>query len=273
MRLRLYFSGMHLFVPVREPDPSPRVHVVMPKSVGHHAPEQHIPMLAVNADHLVANTPRGGRGWYTYPLRGRVLTVEEHGALDTRICPEILDLRDVTNRTVDPDVLGANAHENVVARVDLFAGRMSSVERGACWYWSSPAPRPAAHVAEWEVQWPMDYVELTLTDFAGIPQVTLPPLYPLRDTDVVEVSILHLPPAALPREEEEEVHPPPQLSEAPHFGCYFFLLNGYGYEGRPRFALPPSKCAPIPMPCPAIVHSGGSPYNCMLATFSPPPGG
>jgi hypothetical protein len=269
MRLRIQFSGTQLFVPISGATPRPRVHVVMPKSSGHHAPENHIPVLAVNASYLVEGSDAEGKGWFTYPLRGLVLAVDEPDALDTRICPEILNLRDVTDRAIDTDALGTNSHENAVARVDLYSGRMSRVERGACWYWTTAAPRPAAHVAEWEVQWPTNTVSLVLKEFSGARPVTLPTLHPLADTEVVDLKILHLPSADLVLGEEEEVHKPPLLSEAPHFGSFFFLLEGFGAEGRPRFATPPSACAPVPMGCPLIEHAGASPFNCMLATLSP----
>lgn len=273
MRLRIQFSGMHLFVPIPDASTRSRVHVAMPKSAEHHAPEHHIPLLAVNASYLAAGSEAKGKGWFTYPLRGLVLAIDEPDALDTRICPEILNLRDVTDRPIDSDALGTNLHENAVARVDLYSGRMSRVERGACWYWTTATPRPAAHVAEWEVQWPTNTVSLELKEFSGANPVTLPTLYPLADREVVDVRILHLPATDLmlgEEEEEEEVHmPPPLLSEAPHFGSYFFLLEGFGSEGRPRFARPPAQCAQIPMGCPPIEHSGASPFNCMLATLSP----
>jgi hypothetical protein len=269
MRLRIQFSGTQLFVPIPDASTRSRVHVVMPKSAGHHAPENHIPMLAVNASYLVEGSHAEGKGWYTYPLRGLVLTIDEPDTLDMRICPEILNLRELTDRRIDTDALGRNTHENAVSRVDLYAGGFSGIERGACWYWTSATPRPAAHIAEWEVQWHTDTVSLVLQEFGGANSVTLPTLHPLANSDVVKVRILHLPAADLVLEEEEVVHEPLPQSEAPHFGSYFFLLEGFGSEGRPRFATPPAKCAQLPMGCPPIDRSGASPYNCMLGTLSP----
>jgi hypothetical protein len=243
----------------------------MPKSSGHHAPEHHVPVFLVNNGYLSEGSEEEGEGWFIYPLDGRVLALGEGGA-DTRICPEVVNLRDTTHLNVDPDVLGTNTKGKAVARVDLWGGRMSRVEAGACWYWFSDSPRPCTHVAEWEIDHPANTITLEISEWGSDDRVALPTLYPLKDTDIVDVSILHLPVTGLPLTEEEE-HVPPVMSEAPHFGCYFTVLERFGPEARPRFADVPGKCAPVQGECPKIVRAGASPYNCMLATISPPTGG
>lgn len=268
MRLRLFFSGMQLFVPQTTPG-SGRVQVVMPRSTLHHGTARHIPLLVVNASHLAPGNQVLSDGWLIYPLRGWVLPVNGT-VLDTRICPEIVNLRDVTQLDVDSDVLGANENGRAVARVDLFAGRMSRVERGVCWYWQSSTPRRVANSAEWEVNLAGENVLLKLKKWTGTEEVELPTMYPLEGGDVVDVKILNLPPTDLPPE-PEEVHKPPEWSEAPHFGDYYSLLDGFGPEGHPRFAK--DECDPFPGACPPITWEGGSPYNCMLATINPPWGG
>lgn len=271
MRLRLQFSGMQLFVPLPAAGTGSRVHVVMPQSLGHHAPDHHVPVFVVSNGYLAPGSGVEGDGWFIYPLADRVLTIGDGGA-DTRICPEVVDLRDATTLRVDADVLATNTNAKAVARVDLRGGRMSRVETGACWHWFSATPRPCTHVAEWEVFLPGNTVTLELREWDGSNPLVLPTLHPLDGTDVVDVSILHLPVTGLPLT-EEEVHEPPMLSEAPHFGCYFTLLDEFGPEARPRFAGPPGTCASLPGECPKIVRAGASPYNCMLATISPPAGG
>ena len=270
MRLRLRFTGLHLFVPIPGPGWESRVHVVMPQSMGHHVPDKHVPLFAVKAGHLASGNTEEGDGWFIHPLRGRVLAIEEGEGADTRICPEIVDLRAVTSLRVDADVLGKNEREKAVARVDLRAGRMSRVERGACWYWASDMPRPYTNSAEWEIPWPWETVTLKLKGWDGT-EVYLPTLYPLQGKDYVDVRILHLPASQLPPE-EEEIHVPPVMSEVPHFGGYFTLLDGIGPEGRPRFAAEPDNCDYPPNECPKIPQAGASLYNCMLAAGSPPTG-
>jgi hypothetical protein len=272
MRLRLYFSGTQLFVPVSAGAGSSRVSAVMPISAGHHAPDQHVPVLAVREGYLSSGSTQEGEGWFVFPLRGRVLTIPQVDSLDSRICPEIVNLRDVTPLAIDADTLATNSRGKAVARVDLYAGRMYRVEQGACWYWNAPSPRPAAHIAEWVIEWPETTVSLELRDWYGHQPVALPKLYPLANTDVIDVSILHLPATEMPPE-PEPAHDPPPMSEAPHFGNYFVLLDGYGPEGRLRFAAPPNACDPLPNGCPPLIFSGGSPFNCMLATVTPPTGG
>lgn len=269
MRLRLYFSGMQLFVPSN--DGMPRVQVVMPVAEGHHGTEQHIPLLVVGMGHLSPGNIEKGAGWFIHPLRGRVLAIDGTGAT-TRICPEIVDLREVTRLPIDTDVLADNSKGSAAARVDLHAGRMERVENGACWYWQSASPRPCTHGAEWEVVRDEGPVLLVLTSWGTGRQVNLPPLYPLKGTDVVEVSILHLPESDLPFEEREP-HVPSPMSEAPHFGRYFSVLEGLGPEGRPRFYKEPGNCGELLGECPKIPRAGASPYNCMLATLSRPGGG
>lgn len=269
MRLRLYFSGMQLFVPLQEP--SPRVQVVMPVANGHHGTEQHIPLLVVKMGYLSRGNNEEGAGWFIYPLRGRVLSIDGTGA-STRICPEIVDIREVTRLPIDSDVLAFNENGRAAARVDLHAGRMARVEDGACWYWQSASPRPCAHRAEWEVDWADETVSLVLTDWRGGDQIILPALYPLEGTDLVDVSIMHVPEAELPLE-TREIHVPSAMTEAPHFGRYFSVLNGLGPEGRPRFAGKPGSCGSLLGACAKIPQAGASPYNCMLATISRPMGG
>ncbi len=264
MRLRLYFSGMQLFVPA--PNGNPRVQVVMPVAAGHHG-EQHTPLLVVNMGHL---TPSGtkGAGWFVHPLRSRVLTIPGT-VLNTRICPEIVDLREVTNRLIDPSALEQNGNEKAAARVDLYAGQMGRVEDGACWHWNSANPRPCAHGAEWDIPWTGASVALELKDWWGTSKGSLPMLYPLDGGDTVEVHILHLPEAELPFEERMP-HVPSLGAEAPHFGHYFSLLDGYATEARPRFAAKPGHCGTMPGGCEKISWQGASPYTCMLATLSRP---
>jgi hypothetical protein len=268
MRLRLRFTGMHLFVPKPDEGMDPRVHVVMPMSHGHHVADQHIPLFAVKAGYLTQGSDEEGEGWYIYPLRGLVLAIGEGDDVVTGICPEIVDLRRVTPLPVVEDVLGPNGSGKAVARVDLRAGRMSRVVRGACWYWASSTPEPYTNSAEWEIHWPEASVTLKLQDWDGNDAATLPKLHPLNGTDVVDVCILHLPAPALPTEEVDDL-PPPVMSEVPHFGCYFALLDGVGPEGRPRFAAVPDTCGSHPSACPVIPEAAASPYNCMLATISP----
>jgi hypothetical protein len=271
MRLRVHFSGMQLFVPVTAAGPNSCVHVVMPKSLGHHAPEHHVPVFMVNDSHLKEGSEQEGRGWFIYSLDGRVLALGEGGA-DTRICPEVVNLRAATQLDVDADVLEKNGKGKAVARVDLWGGRMSRVETGACWYWFSDTPRPYTHIAEWEIYHPASTIALEVKKWDDSDKVTLPTLYPWKDSDIVDVSVFHLPVTGLPLTEEEE-HVPPLLSEPPHFGCYFTVLKGFGSEARPRFAAEPGKCTSLPNECPKIDRSGASPYNCMLATINPSTGG
>jgi hypothetical protein len=270
MKLRILFSGLQVFAPRpasgTEPD---TMHVVMPKSVGHHGDERHLPMLAFDAAHLVPNSPGATRSTVLCPLTNTVLTVGTIGVSLAR-CPEIVDLRPVTGRPIDPDVLDGDARVRAVARVELRSGAMTRVLRGACWVWEHDTPRPMSNVAEWVVDG-LDSaapLPLALRGWHGAAANVLPTLHPLGtgSAAVIDLQVLNVPAADLPLPPEVH-HAPPVGAESPHFGSYYGLYDTRVPEWRPRFHSSVEDCG-ISMPgaCPVLPPPQGfSPYTCMLA--------
>lgn len=269
MKLKIIFSGSCLFVPRRAGDGQPnRVHVVMPRSHGHHGDERHVPVLMFKAGYLLKDSTSAGEEWVTRSLTSSILTVPGLGA-DLRICPDILDLRPLVKMDVG-SVLGADDDRKAIARVDLHVGKMERVARGACWEWEYKTPRRCAHVAEWVIDIPdQASVSLPLRPWNGPVPPPLPALHEIGG--LVEVFVRNLPPADLDPHPETR-HEPGEGDEAPHFGQYFRLFDSRVPEWRPRYAgKDDQQCAPVPGGCEEIPSTGGSPYNCMLAGLDLPP--
>ncbi|HYJ78201.1 MAG TPA: hypothetical protein VEW03_01165 [Longimicrobiaceae bacterium] len=225
-----------------------------------------MPILAVNAAHLVNTSTVPSKAWLVQSLQNRVLKIGDTGA-DTNICSQILDLAvGAPSRPVDPGVLTNNPDRKAIARVDLGAGGMTRVDPGVCWHWQSSNPEWGAHAAEWVIDVAAPSVSLQLVDWDGLDPLTVPTLFPLQPANVLDVRILHVLADDLPPEEAPAPAPLPIGTLAPHFGHFYSLLTGSGPEPRPSLAALEGSCTAPPGTCPTFQWAGLRPFNCMLAT-------
>lgn len=270
MKLRITFSGMELFVPqpATATDPA-TMHVVMPTLAGHHGDARHLPMLVFDAAHLFPGNQLATDELVFRYLKDTVLTIGANSA-DLFLCPEIVNLRAVTSVGIDTQVLNTDPNTVAVARTALRDGKMTRVAPGACWEWEYRKPRPLAHVAEWVIDGldPTQPPPLTLVGWHGKTTSPLPRLYPLGNEPdaVIDLLVLHVPPADLPPDPEVQHEKPNKGYEPPHFGAYYGLYGKRVPEWRPRFHNDYAACqSVISNPCPHMTFMAASPYNCMLA--------
>lgn len=267
MKLRITFSGSCLFVPKLAEEGKPnRVHVVMPLPHGHHGEDRHVCVLMFKAGYLRQGASNAGPEWVVRSLENCILSIPGLGA-DLGICPDIIDLRPLVKSDLG-SVLQDEKQGKAVARVDLQMGKMGRVARGACWEWEYDTPRRLAHIAEWEIEiGDQNSVTLPLLGWTEVDPLPLPTLHAIGG--LVEVFVYNLPPSDLPPAPEVH-HDPAAKSEAPHFGQYFTLFDTRVPEWRPRFAVQ-QGCLPVTGACEEIPNTGGSPFNCMLASLGLPP--
>ncbi|MFL5381465.1 MAG: hypothetical protein ACJ8GN_02955 [Longimicrobiaceae bacterium] len=271
--LRITFSGLCLFVP--EPVGGPtrgRMHVLMPGMFGHpyDVADRHTPALGFDVGHTVRGGPLLGFQALA-KLTGYALTLAGDGA-DLRLCSHIVDLREVTGRSVDPDLLGADSQNRLVSRVTLGGGRITRVAPGVCWEWAPGEFRPIAHQVEWEIPG-MKGDSLTLAAQAiggGAAPMPLGTLYPVDGR--VSLVMYHetqqdLPPDPLPAEHQH----PPMLGESPrHFAAYYALFGGPVPIRMPKYWGRRDDCPKLAGGCePLPSGMGGMPFACLVAGVSP----
>ena len=267
--LRITFSGLCLFVPEPAGGASTgRMHVLMPGMFGHHCgADRHVAAVAYDTGHLVqGGTPTGNIAMA--PISGRQVAPVAGEEADLALCGHIPDLREITQRGVDPDHLGADAGKKLAARVTLGAGRITRVSPGVCWEWRPGELRPIAHRVEWEIP-DVEGEQLTLVSEligGGGEQKALGSLYPMNGR--VNLTVYHettqeMPPEPLPVHH----HPVPASGYSPHhFSAYYTLFGGSVPTLLPRFRGKLGDCPPVPNPCEALPPDmGGLPYNCLIA--------
>ena len=214
--IRITFSGLCLFVADGEPGATTgRMHVLLPGMFGHHdcGHDRHVAALGYDAGSLVP----GGRV-LGVPALARLtdlaLSFGSGNTASLRLCSQIPDLREITNRSVDPDHLGGDTSEKLVSRVTLNAGRISRVAQGVCWEWRPGEYRPIANRVEWEIPG-VEGDSLTVVAAhlrGGGPTRELGTLYPtdgVLSLDVFHETAENMPPDPLPadhRDEERRVH-------------------------------------------------------------------
>jgi hypothetical protein len=273
--LRITFSGLCLFVP--EPvggGVGGRMHVLMPGMFGHHhdGADRHTPALAFDVGHTVQGGPLMGFQALA-KLTGYALTLGTGDAADLHLCSHIVDLRPVTGRSADPDLLGADPQGRLVSRVTLGAGRITRVAPGVCWEWAPGEFRPIAHQVEWEIP-DVEGESLTLTAESiagGDPALPLGTLFPVDGR--VNLVMYHetqqgLPPDPVPIEQQQ----PPMLGETPkHFAAYYDLFGEPVPIRMPKYWGVRDDCPELPDPCePLPPGMGGIPFACLVAGVSPP---
>ncbi|MFL5386144.1 MAG: hypothetical protein ACJ8GN_26815 [Longimicrobiaceae bacterium] len=272
--LRITFSGLCLFVP--EPaggGTRGRMHVLMPGMFGHHhdMADRHIPVLAYDAGYLVEGGALNGVTALA-KLTGHTLTPVAGDQAELRLCSQIVDLREVTNRPVDPDHLADDTQKKLVSRVTLGAGGMTRVSPGVCWEWRPGEFRPIAHRAEWEIpDFPGDRLALVAEPLGGggVPQPlgTLFPVGGEMNLDVLHVTQADLPPDPLPMEHQPM---PVPGEDAKHFSAYYGLFGDPVPIRMPRYWGKLEDCPELPGGCEAIPPGMGSmPVTCLVAAVGP----
>src|ERR1044072_6248037 len=145
--LRITFSGLCLFVP--EPvggGATGRMHVLMPGMLGHHhhGEDRHVAVLSYDAGYLVQGGPALGIPALA-TLTGQQITPVAGGEAGLSMCDHIVNLREITGKGVDPDVLDGDTKRKLMSRVTLGAGRITRVAPGVCWEWRPGEFRPTRH--------------------------------------------------------------------------------------------------------------------------------
>lgn len=268
--LRITFSGLCLFVP--EPvgaGGTGRMHVLMPGMYGHHhnPEDRHVPVVVYDAGYLVQGGPILGIPALAR-LTGLTLPLGQGDAASLALCSQIVDLRQVTGRPVDPDHLGADNKKKLVSRVTMAAGGITRVAPGACWEMRPGEFRPIAHRVEWEIpNLPGDALTLVAQPLRGGGAAReLGTLYP-RD-GLLNLQVLHetpqdLPPEPLPLEHQ----PAPMPGDPPsHFAAFYSLFGEPVPVVMPRYWGELADCPPMAGGCPEIPpEMGGSAHRCLLA--------
>lgn len=266
--LRITFSGLCLFVP--EPDgsgPAGRMHVLMPGMFDDHCDgDRHVAAVAFDTGHLLQDgTPTGVTAIAS--LAGRQLTPVAGATASLALCGHIVDLGEMTQRSVDPDVLGADPQGKLSARVTLGAGQITAVAPGVCWEWHPDEVRPIAHRVRWEIP-EVEGTHLALFSEpiggGGEPK-PLGDLYPIDGG--VNLVVYHdipqeLPPDPVPAEAYPE---PEQDFTPPHFAAYYALFGDDVTPVLPRYRGKEGCDAPA-NPCSLLSPGeGGLPYTCLIA--------
>jgi hypothetical protein len=205
-------------------------------------------------------------------LTGHHLTLAAGDQAELKLCSEIVDLRDITGRGVDPDHLGADTRRKLVSRVTLGAGRITRVAPGVCWEWRPGEFRPIAHRVEWEIEG-VEGDSLSLVSEpirGGGAQKPLGTLYPVDGR--VSLEVLHetpqdLPPDPMPLEHQT----PPMPGDHPmHFSAFYGVFGGPVPIVLPRYWGPLADCPPHADPCAALPPDmGATPFTCLVAGVSP----
>lgn len=271
--LRITFSGLCLFVP--EPvggGPRGRMHVLMPAMFGHHndPADRHVPVIAYDSGYLVQGGPLLGVSALAR-LTGQAFVPVAGDEAELRLCSQIVDLRAVTGRSVDPDLLADDTSEKLVSRVTLGAGRMTRVSPGVCWEWGPGEIRPIAHRAEWVIpDVPGDGLALVSEPLGGGGSRYMGKLYPVNgamNLEVLHETLQALPLDPLPAEQQR----PPMLGESPkHFAAYYSLFGGPVPTRMPRYRGTLSDCPEFPGGCAAIPPDmGGMPFYGLMAGVRP----
>jgi hypothetical protein len=268
--LRITFSGLCLFVPERAAGGTTgRMHVLMPGMYGHHhhGPDRHVPVLAYDSGHLVPGGAAMGVPALA-KLTGYHLTLVPGANADPRLCGHIVNLREITGRGVDPDLLGADTRNKLVSRITLGAGRITRVAPGVCWEWRPGEFRPIAHRVEWEIEnVPGDTLALAGEPIGGGgAQRPLGTLHPVDGR--IDLQVFHETPDDLPPDPAPLDHlPAPMPGDHPkHFSAYYGLFGGPVPIVLPRYWGLLTDCPPVANPCAVIPPDmGGRPFTCLVA--------
>lgn len=267
--LRITFSGLCLFVPESTGTPGTgRMHVLLPGMFGHHhnPEDRHVAALSYDAGYLVQGAPLMGVVTLAR-LTGYTLAFGSGDTASTALCSQIVDLREITGRGVDPDHLGADTRKKLVSRVTLGAGGITRVAPGMCWEWDAGDYRPIACRVEWEIEdHPGDSLTITAQPLGGggtaRPLGTLHPVDGRINLDVLHETPQDMPPDPLPLDHQPMLMPgePPR-----HFSAFYSLFGEPVPMRMPRFWGPLENCPPLSGGCPEIPPGmGGKPWACLV---------
>jgi hypothetical protein len=268
--LRITFSGLCLFVP--EPvgaGGAGRMHVLMPGMFGHHhdPEDRHVPVVVYDVGYLAQTGPLLGVPALA-KLTGHTLSLGEGDAASLALCSQIVDLRQITGRSVDPDHLGADTRKKLVSRVTMAAGGITRVAPGVCWEMRPGEFRPIAHHVEWEIpDFPGDALTLVAQPLrGGAAPRELGTLYPRNG--LLSLRVLHETPQDLPPEPLSMDHQPvPMPGDPPkHFAAFYTLFGEPVPLVIPRYWGQLDDCPQLAGGCPELPPDmGGSTYKCLIA--------
>lgn len=267
--LRITFSGLCLFVPeASNGGNTGRMHVLMPGMFGDHCgADRHVAAVAYDTGHLAeGGTPTGITALAS--IAGRQITPVDAEVASLALCSHIVDLREITQRSVDADHLAADTQGKLTARVTLGAGHITRVAQGVCWEWRPGEFRPIANRVEWEIE-NVEGDSFTLFSEpigGGGEQKELGTLYPINGR--VNLIVYHETPQELPPEPVpvDQLPVPAQGFTPHHFAAYYTLFGGPVPTVLPRFWGKLADCPPLANPCdPLPPDMGGVPYMCLVA--------
>jgi hypothetical protein len=276
--LRITFTGLCLFVP--EPVGGAEtglMHVLFPVFTGdghdghdgHAGTHRHLPVLYFDTAHLRAGSPGPDGVLGQKPLRNLLIQLgTDAPAADLRLCPAIVNLKEVTGEQVNADQYRADIAGKVTTRVTLGLGRNTAVASGVCWDFAGTV-RKIAHKARWTIGNLEPPLQLPVGNLHGTGARGLPPLYPLADADgnqFINLQVFHTPAVDLPPEPELPV--PIGIGATPaHFAGLYDLYRTGVPTLLPTYRDPDLPCPPSDpgSVCAEIGELGGSPFNCMVA--------
>lgn len=269
MKLRIRFGGLCLFVPELAGTgeaPVNRMHVLLPRHVaGHHVgQERHVPVLCFDSAHLRNGRAKDGDAYVVIRDR-QVALASVGGGASLTLCRQLLNVKDVTDRPVDPRHLRMDPDERELeARITLEAGAMTAVKPGGCWAWESKFQR-VAHMAEWTIDGiEGDQLTVIARELRADSERTRLLLHP-DDTGLITLSVMHAPVAELPIADPEDHGNPPAGAEPPHFSTYYRLFGGPVPIRLPRFWGSHDDCPHMPGDCEEDDGLGASAFTCMVA--------
>lgn len=239
-QLNVTFSGMCLLVHDRDSD---RLQVLMPPtgtvSGGHHGHgmDVHLPRLGYYGDRL---KPNGGERGGVQLIKLEDVLVEFPGIRSTDAfhfepSPDVLNVNEITGRTVPKSLFGPLTGGRVLSRVTLDKGRERWHHPGARWDIGRGAPEQMAIATTWtvdEVQG--DTLEVNLTGLNGSRTAQRLTLYP--DTEGrLNLHVFHAPadeirtdelPRCWPGQEPWRVAAMPSPDDtADHFAAFYTLYD------------------------------------------------
>lgn len=268
--LRITFSGLCLFVPeAGNGSTTGRMHVLLPGMFGHHGcgRDRHVAALGYDTGSLVPGGPMTGVTALAR-LAGHAVTFGAGNTAALRLCSQIPDLREITGRAVDPDVLDGDIGEKLVSRITLAAGGITRVAQGVCWEWRPGEYRPIANRVEWEIpgiEGDSLTVRATSLRGGGVAR-TLGVLHPTSGRLSLEVfheTSENMPPDPLPVEHQPVLN---AGDHAPHFTAYYAVFGGEVPTVLPRYHGPLTGCPPLEGACDTLPPEMGlSAYTCLVA--------
>jgi len=266
--LKITFTGMILYVPARE-----RLHVLMPRTPDTPAGSgRGGDCLDPHAARLTFDSAYGRPGAQVLDgalahvsLRQRRLDFPTVGSAYVRGIPAAVA---AVPSPLRQEVLEGGADEFLDARVTVCSGQATRTCPGECWEYLGELRR-MSHRVDWSIrELDCDYLDLSLTDLAGLGTAgSVPRLYPIGGR--IDLQVWHVPAYELP--------PDPAVAEAPadgtpnHRMAHLGVLLEGGVFSAPLFR--PGQCGPVQGAAPAV--PGAASLECIGAQWpgDPPAAG